>query len=75
MNFNAERVNPNSLQSYFTVLFLQLNKLNACTRLSVMITGAPTFRDLNISWQAMFVNIQEALICAMTTLHLIITCK
>jgi len=34
MNFNAERVSSHSLQSYFTVLVLQL-KHKAYTRLSV----------------------------------------
>ena len=43
MNFNAERVSSHSLQSYFTVLFLQPNKLNACTRWSVAINWRSLF--------------------------------
>ena len=43
MNFNAERVSARSLQSYFTVLFLQLNKLNACTRWSMVINWRSHF--------------------------------
>jgi len=43
MNFNAELVSPNSLQSYFTVIFLQLNKLNTCTRCSVVTTWRSHF--------------------------------
>ena len=43
LNFNAERVSLHSLQSCFTVLFLQLNKLNACTRWSVVINWRSHF--------------------------------
>ena len=35
------------------------------------LTGASTFHDRNISWQDIFFDFQEALICAMATLHLL----
>ena len=43
MNFSAELVSSHSLQSYFTTLVLQLNKLSACTKLKCGDLRAPHF--------------------------------
>jgi len=43
MNFNAERVSWHSLQSYFTTVVLQLNKLSPCTKLKCGDLRAPHF--------------------------------
>ena len=71
MNFNAERVSSHSLQSYFLYYFCNLISLTPVPGEAWRLTGAPTFRDRNISWQAIFADFQEALICAMATLHLL----